>query len=247
MRAVSYLISFFFYLYFILSSALLWLGAVAIFLVTVPFDHRRRWLHAYSCAWAYHYILLCPFWQASFSGREHIRSGHAYVIAANHQSWIDIPLLFGLFTHFKWVSKREMFRVPFLGWNMTMNGYVPLARGKQSSIVKMMRHCERHLESGSSVLIFPEGTRSPDGEIHAFKAGAVSIRLPDEELEAFIKKYKTKQSEQHGRVMKEYALVPDALLKKTQEMKKYFTMSFDYIGTLKPKPTKNKASKKAKG
>ena len=59
-----------------------------------------------------------------------------------------------------------------------------------------------------------------------------------------MKKYKTKLCEQHGTVMKEYVEVPDALLKKTRELKKFFDLSFAYVGSLKPKPTKKKLTKK---
>ncbi len=72
------------------------------------------------------------------------------------------------------------------------------------------------------------------------KDATVGIRLPEEEREKFIKKYKTKLYEQYGAVMKEYVLVPDELLKKTKELKKYLDLSFEYAKTLKPKPTKKK-------
>ena len=73
------------------------------------------------------------------------------------------------------------------------------------------------------------------------------LRLPDGEREAFLKKHKTKLSEQHGTIMREYVVVPDALLKKTKTLSAYFTMSHEYIGTLKPKPTtRKKATTKRK-
>jgi TfoX/Sxy family transcriptional regulator of competence genes len=70
------------------------------------------------------------------------------------------------------------------------------------------------------------------------KEGRLALRLPLEEREAFLKKYKAKLAEQYGTVLKEYVQVPDALLKKTREMKKYFDISYAYVGSLKPKPTK---------
>jgi len=76
--------------------------------------------------------------------------------------------------------------------------------------------------------------------------GSMALRLPAAELESFLKKYKTTLCEQHGRVMKEYAVVPDRLLKKTQELQPYFTMSLTYVGSLKPKPTKKKKAAKKK-
>ena len=89
---------------------------------------------------------------------------------------------------------------------------------------------------------------SLNGHMFSFltKTGMLALRLPDDEREAFLKKHKTKLCEQHGTVMKEYVEVPDALLKKTQQLKKYFQISCDYVGSLKPKPTtrKKKSAKK---
>jgi hypothetical protein len=70
------------------------------------------------------------------------------------------------------------------------------------------------------------------------KAGTLALRLPTEAREAFLKKYKTTLCKQYGIVQKEYVEVPDALLKKTAELKKFFALSFDYVSGLKPKPTK---------
>ena len=73
-------------------------------------------------------------------------------------------------------------------------------------------------------------------------SGTLAFRLPDGEREKFMKTYKTTLFEAYGTVMKEYAVVPDALLKKTAELAKYLAISYDYAKTLKPKPTKKKAS-----
>lgn len=72
--------------------------------------------------------------------------------------------------------------------------------------------------------------------------GRLSLRLPDAEREAFIKRYKTKLVEQYGVVMKEYVEVPDKLLLNIAELKKYFDISFAYASSLKPKPTTKKKS-----
>lgn len=70
--------------------------------------------------------------------------------------------------------------------------------------------------------------------------GRMALRLPEDEREKFLKKYKSALFEAYGIVMKEYVAVPDALLKKTKELQKYFAMSYDYAKTLKAKPTKKK-------
>ena len=71
-------------------------------------------------------------------------------------------------------------------------------------------------------------------------SGRLAIRLPEDEREKFLKKYQTTLFEAYGAVMKEYVAVPDELLKKTTELKKYFDLSYEYAKTLKPKPTTRK-------
>jgi len=87
---------------------------------------------------------------------------------------------------------------------------------------------------------------SLDGHMFSFltKTGTLALRLPPDERDAFIKKYKTKLCEQHGTVLEEYVEVPAVLLKKTQELRKYFDLSYAYVGSLKPKPTKKRPGKK---
>jgi hypothetical protein len=74
------------------------------------------------------------------------------------------------------------------------------------------------------------------------KSGTLALRLPEDVRAAFLKKYKTKLCEAYGIVQKEYVEVPDALLKKTRELKKYFDLSYGYVSALKPKPTKKKST-----
>ena len=83
---------------------------------------------------------------------------------------------------------------------------------------------------------------SVNGHMFSFltKAGRLALRLPEQERDAFLKKYDTKLCEQHGTVLKEYVEVPDALLAKTTELKKFFDRSYAYVASLKPKPTKRK-------
>ena len=83
---------------------------------------------------------------------------------------------------------------------------------------------------------------SLNGHMFSFmtETGTLALRLPTEERDAFLQKYKTTLSIRYGSVMKEYVVVPGALLKKTQELKKYFELSYAYVGSLKPKPTKRK-------
>jgi TfoX/Sxy family transcriptional regulator of competence genes len=76
------------------------------------------------------------------------------------------------------------------------------------------------------------------------KEGTLALRLPAAEREQFLEEYETELSEQYGRVMKEYVEVPDSLLRDTEVLKQYFDISYAYVGSLKPKPTKKKAKKR---
>ncbi len=164
-----------FWTFLVLSSVLLFPFAVLIWAATVAFDRRLVALHRFTCFWASLYTQLNPAWPVTIEGRENIPRDTACVLVSNHQSLVDILVLFRLFTHFKWVSKIENFRVPLIGWNMTLNRYIKLVRGKRESVVQMMRDCESALAGGSSVMIFPEGTRSVDGRMRTFKPGAFEL------------------------------------------------------------------------
>lgn len=161
--------------YVVVTMPLLYLGALVVFLVTVPFDRRRVALHMYSCAWATLYVVSNPLWRARVHGRSRLPWRGPAVIVANHLSMLDILVLYGLFRPFKWVSKAELFRVPVVGWNMVINDYVRIWRGDRDSVRRMMAHCRAHLSRGTPVLLFPEGTRALDGRLQRFKDGAFRL------------------------------------------------------------------------
>jgi 1-acyl-sn-glycerol-3-phosphate acyltransferase len=159
----------------VVTSPLFFAGALAVWAVSAPFDRRRVLLHLYSSAWAVCYVRINPLWRLRTSGRRLLPWHGAAVLVANHASLVDIMVLFDLFRPFKWVSKAEIFRVPVIGWNMRLNGYVPLVRGSAESVRRMMAHCDRLLDAGSPVLLFPEGRRTDDGRLQAFKDGAFEL------------------------------------------------------------------------
>jgi len=166
-----------FWAFIAVSSVLLFPAAVLVWLVTLPFDRRKVALHRFTCFWASLYTWLNPLWPVTVRGREQVDPRATYVMVANHQSLLDILVLFRLFRHFKWVSKVENFKVPLVGWNMRLNGYIPLKRGDRSSVLEMLARCEETLGSGSSIMMFPEGTRAQDGRLQAFKPGAFDLAI----------------------------------------------------------------------
>ena len=154
------------------SSAFFYTIAILIWLCTVLFDRRLVVLHMFTSFWASLYLWIMPAWSVSTKGREKIKKGKTYMVVSNHQSVLDILVAFRLFFPFKWVSKAEMFKVPFIGWNMILNRYIKLRRGEKGSIKQMMVECEKTILNGSSVFFFPEGTRSRTGIVKEFKTGA---------------------------------------------------------------------------
>jgi 1-acyl-sn-glycerol-3-phosphate acyltransferase len=150
-------------------------AAVLMWAITAPLDRRKAVLHALTNVWGSLYTWLNPVWSVRVRGREHIERGRAYVMVANHLSLVDIFVLHRLHRHFKWVSKIENFSLPFIGWNMRLNGYVPLRRGDRESVAEMFARCRQVLANGSSVMMFPEGTRSRTGVMKAWKLGAFEL------------------------------------------------------------------------
>lgn len=174
---MNVLLSAVFWLYLALSLMVFWFAVVPVWLISLPFDPRRRFSHWYAWTWANHYVALSPFWRIHVEHAERIDDAGTYVLVANHQSFGDIFVLYALRKQFKWVAKDTVFRVPFLGWMMAMADYVPIRRGDHRSRVRMLQTCLGHLRRGSSILMFPEGTRSRDGEIQAFRRGAFTMAV----------------------------------------------------------------------
>lgn len=146
--------------------------SLVLWCLTAPFDPNRKVLHRFSCYCLAFWAKIMPTWKIKVDGREKIDPNGVYVIVCNHQSQLDIIMSALLFTHFKFVSKAEILKVPVIGWQIALNRYIMIRRGYVNSISKMMTDCEKALAMGSSILLYPEGTRSEDGQIKPFKPGA---------------------------------------------------------------------------
>lgn len=151
--------------------------ALLLRIVSAPFDRRLWLLHRFTTLWAGLYTWCNPWWSVEVVGREKLDDARTYVMISNHLSLVDIFVLYRLFAHFKWVSKAENFRLPCIGWNMHLNRYVPLRRGDRESVLEMLTRCREHLAAGSSIMMFPEGTRSKTGVLKDFKPGAFELAV----------------------------------------------------------------------
>ena len=157
--------------YLLLSCTVLFFPALLLWALTF-WDPKRRWLAKYTSIWGAHYLAWAPFASVRVEGLEHAPRERPCVYVVNHQSMVDILAVFASRLPYLWVSKVENFYAPFLGWNMWLNGYVPLKRGFLPSILRMVRTCLAKLDAGHSLCVFPEGTRSPDGNLIDFHRGA---------------------------------------------------------------------------
>lgn len=163
--------------FFLATSVVMIIIDLLIWLITRWFDPRLVALHLFSCFWGSLYIWFNPLWRVRIKGRRNLPWRRSCVIVSNHQSMLDILVLYHLFVPYKWVSKKENFSIPIIGWNMRLNDYLEIERGNRYSLDRLMRKARRFLEMGSSVLIFPEGTRYPGGHLGAFKEGAFRMAI----------------------------------------------------------------------
>lgn len=112
------------------------------------------------------------------SGSENLIPDQTYIFVGNHVSQFDIFSFQGYFPHdFRWIAKKELFSIPFFGKAMLRSGIVPIDRSHGREALKSLNKAAKQIGGGTSVLIFPEGTRSPDGKLHPFKTGAITLAI----------------------------------------------------------------------
>ncbi len=145
--------------------------------LTYPFDRRGRVGHYYARLWG-KIALLANRVKVRVEGLEHLNGKGPYIFMSNHQGYYDIfTLLSHLPYQFKWLAKKELFSVPILGWTMAAVGYIRIDRGGTRDTVRAMDEAAQKIQEGMSVVIFPEGSRSPDGSIQPFKKGGFTLAI----------------------------------------------------------------------
>jgi len=167
--------SVFLWCWFLISSVLLTPILALLWLLTSWFDKNLRILHLFSCFWGAQYIWVNPFWKLKITGRENLKKGKTYLMVSNHQSLVDIIVIYSIFRHFRWTSKAENFKLPFVGWVLAANRSIRIYRASPKAFQLFHDQAVNALKSGNSLMVFPEGTRSPDGEMGNFKDGSFHI------------------------------------------------------------------------
>jgi 1-acyl-sn-glycerol-3-phosphate acyltransferase len=121
------------------------------------------------------WLLLVPI---KVTGRENVDPKQSYVFVANHQSFLDVFAVYGwLPNNFKWLMKKEIRKVPFVGTACAVAGHIFVDRSNPRAAVKSIDLIKAELVEGISTVIFPEGTRTKTGEIGRFKQGAFKIAM----------------------------------------------------------------------
>jgi len=146
-------------------------------LLVWPFDHSGEMQHA--CArWWCRMVAVTIGARIHVNGVEQVEAGRSYVYVANHSSLIDTPALFAYLPYqFKIMAKRPLFYVPFMGWHLWSSGNFPIDRGDARKTAKSLKLVIDGVRDGKSLMVFPEGTRTPDGRLQAFKHGAFKIAV----------------------------------------------------------------------
>jgi 1-acyl-sn-glycerol-3-phosphate acyltransferase len=156
----------------ILTSVVITPFFLLVWVATFWWDRRRVAAHYMGTFWAWHYQSLIPFWKLEVEGRDKIPFRRPVVIVANHRSLVDILALYKLRRPFKWTSKAENFRLPFVGMVLSLTNSIRITRDSARSGYQFLSQAEQEMRKGSSVLIFPEGTRSGNTRMRPFKEGA---------------------------------------------------------------------------
>lgn len=140
------------------------------------FDRRGRFAHGCARAWS-RLILVTTGVRVDVRGLERLTPGATYVFVSNHQSIYDIPILFAsLPWQLRIIAKASLGRVPFLGWHLSRTGHLLVDRHKPDPI-GILKRWKGLMSDGLSLIVFPEGTRSPDGRVGRFKGGSFLVAM----------------------------------------------------------------------
>jgi len=146
-------------------------------LVGSLFDSRGRWQHGCARFWSW-LILKTGGIRVQVEGLENVPRGETAIFCSNHPSAVDIPILFvHLPVQFRFLAKRELFLLPFLGWHLRRSGHIAVDRARPREALKSFEEAAAKVRAGTPVVLFPEGTRSRTGELLPFKSGSFYLAI----------------------------------------------------------------------
>ena len=167
------MLSFLFYIFVLAWSLVIYVMTFIALLLCYPFDKKRFVVHKLSKWLTDAFFGFGLVMKRKVEGLENLDPKGTYVMVLNHNSMVDILSIYNLPLVFKWVSKREVYRIPIVGRLLLAHGDIVINRASTKEAMQLVHtRGKQWLAKGASVAIFPEGTRSKDSEIHNFKAGA---------------------------------------------------------------------------
>ena len=165
--------------YFIFDP-LIWLYTLVLGIVALPggmFDKSGRRLHWFSRTWSW-LIMKTIMSPVKVTGLDRIDTSKAHVYAVNHASAMDIPVLYVYLPfQFRIVFKKELLVYPVVGWQLKRSGQVCIDQQKPTNSIAAIRSAVKSLKAGMPLVIYPEGGRTPDGEIKPFLPGAFFLAI----------------------------------------------------------------------
>jgi len=146
-------------------------------LMSSLFDRGGRIQHGFARIWSW-LILKTILSPVRVVGAERLDPARPHVYAANHISALDIPVLYvHLPFPFRIIAKKELFRYPFMGWHLRRSGQIPIDRDSAMASMRSLARAVKSLQGGMPLVVFPEGGRSPSGQIMPFMSGAFYIAI----------------------------------------------------------------------
>ena len=165
--------------YFIFDP-LIWLYTVVLGVVSIPvslFGEKSRILHSFARFWSW-LIMKTIVSPVEVAGLEKIDTSKAHVYAVTHASALDIPVLYVYLPfQFRILFKKELLSYPIIGWHLRRSGQVCIDQQKPTQSIAHIRSAVKSLQGGMPLVIFPEGGRTPDGEIKPFMPGAFYLAI----------------------------------------------------------------------
>ena len=165
---------------YLILDLLIWLYTLVLGLLALPgglFDRSGRRLHWFSRAWSW-LIMKTILSPVKVTGLDRIDTSKPHVYGVNHASALDIPVLYAYLPfQFRIVFKKELLSYPIVGWQLKRSGQVCIDQQKPTNSIAAIRSAVKSLKAGMPLVIFPEGGRTPDGEIKPFLPGAFFLAI----------------------------------------------------------------------
>src|SRR3989338_7413731 len=148
-----------------------------IVIISLAFDRSGNSIHSIGALWS-RILLFLSGVTVEIKGAENLFQDSPQILASNHRGAFDILALQGFIPiQFRWVAKKSLFKIPIIGWSMSLAGYVSIDREKAGSAYKSIERAAEKVKKGASVLIFPEGTRNAAGSLLPFKRGGFLLAI----------------------------------------------------------------------